>query len=187
MPSHGSQNQGEQRSSPSPQDLRARLGFPDDRLIAECEVHLHRTRGPGGQHRNKVVSAVRLVHRPSGLVVTAAERRSQHENKANALSRLREALAVAVRVPPPREVVWPERVQIRDGRLRVAEENPALWHVVAMVLDELAAVSGDVQRAAARLGVTASSLTRFLADHPKAWVAANNIRTAAGLARLHAS
>lgn len=172
---------------PSPTEIRARLDFADERLLAECDVHFHRTGGPGGQHRNKVVSAVRLVHRPSGVVVTATERRSQHENKANALWRLREALAVGVRVAPPAEVAWPASVQVREGRLRVADDNPALWHVVALALDELAACAGDARQAAARLGVTASSMTRFLADHPKAWTEANAIRRAAGLAALHAS
>jgi len=170
-----------------PKELRARLDFSDQRLLAECDVQFHRTGGPGGQHRNKVVSAVRLVHRPSGLVVTATERRSQHENKANALWRLREALAVGVRVTPPAEVVWPASVQVREGRLRVGDGNPGLWHAVALALDELAACAGDVRGAAARLGVTGSSLTRFLADHPKAWTAANAIRRAAGLQPLHAS
>jgi hypothetical protein len=170
----------------APESLRARLDFPDERLLAECEVHLHRTGGPGGQHRNKVSSAVRLRHLPSGLVVTASERRSQHENKANALQRLREGLAVSVRAPPPVEIVWPASVQIRDGRLRVGEQNPALWHIVALVLDELAACDGQVQKAAARLGVSTSSLTRFLAEHPKAWTEANRIRQAAGLAALRA-
>lgn len=166
--------------------LRERLSFSDDRLLAECEIHLHRVRGPGGQHRNKVSSAVRLHHRPSGVVVSAGERRSQHENKANALGRLREALAVQFRVSPPSEIVWPENVQIRGARLKVAEHNPALYQVLALVLDELAACAGRAQDAAARLGVTTSSLTRFLADHPKAWIEANRIRQAVGLPPLKA-
>ena len=170
----------------TPEMLRARLGFDDARLLAECEIHLHRTGGPGGQHRNKVVSAVRLCHRPIGFVVTATERRSQHENKANALRRLREAIAVGVRVPPPGKIVWPETVHIQEERLKVGDENPGLWLVVALVLDELAAQAGQVGPAALRLGVSTSSLTRFLADHPKAWGEANRVRRENGISPLRA-
>lgn len=171
---------------PAGNELRARLDFDDARLLAECEIHLHRASGPGGQHRNKVSSAVRLRHRPTGFVVTATERRSQHENKANALRRLREAIAVGIRREPPSEIVWPQSVQIRDRRLKVNAQNSAYWHVLAIALDELAAQGGQVASAAARIGVTTSSLTRFLAGHSKAWAEANRIRKASGLPPLRA-
>lgn len=44
--------------------------------------------GPGGQHQNKTASAVRAVHKPTGLAVLARDGRSQHRNKAIALKRL---------------------------------------------------------------------------------------------------
>jgi hypothetical protein len=164
--------------------LRQRLEYDDARLIAECEVHLHRVGGPGGQHRNKVASAVRLQHRPTGFVVTATERRSQHENRAHALQRLREAIAVGLRRTPPTEIAWPEGVQIHARRLKVSPKNPAYFQVLALALDALAASAGQVSKAAARLDVTTSSFTRFLADHPKAWAEANRIRAMFGLSPL---
>lgn len=45
--------------------------------------------GPGGQHVNKTESAVRAIHGPSGIMVTASESRSQHENKKLALQKLK--------------------------------------------------------------------------------------------------
>lgn len=167
-------------------ELRVRLAYDDAQLLAECEIHFHRVSGPGGQHRNKVASAVRLRHRPTDFVVTATERRSQHENKANAVERLREAIAVGVRCRPPEQIVWPEHVQIQGGRLKVSAKNPAYWHVLALVLDELAASAGQVAKAAERLGVSTSSVTRFLAYNPKAWIEANRIRQAHGLGALKA-
>lgn len=171
---------------PSGDDLRARLDYDDARLLAECEVHTFRASGPGGQKRNKTSSAVRLHHRPSGLVVKAAESRSQHENKARALRRLREALAVTYRRPPPERIAWPAGVHLADGTLRVARSHPAAIHVLGLALDALAACGGQPAEAAAWLGCTVSSLTRFLADRPAAWAEANRIRQAAGLGPLRA-
>ena len=63
------------------------------RLEDECDITFFTAGGPGGQHRNKTESGVRLVHRPTGIVVTATERRSQHQNRAAALERLAAKLA----------------------------------------------------------------------------------------------
>jgi peptide chain release factor len=48
-----------------------------------------RASGPGGQHVNKTESAIRAKHLPSGISVVASERRSQYQNKAEALERLK--------------------------------------------------------------------------------------------------
>ena len=68
------------------------------RLLAECDVTTFRASGPGGQHRNRRESGVRLVHKPTGIVVMATERRSQHQNRAVALTRLERRLAALRRV-----------------------------------------------------------------------------------------
>lgn len=66
---------------------------PDDNdLLADCDVETFRAGGPGGQHANKVESAVRLTHRPTGQSVTCRETRSQHRNKALAVEELRRRL-----------------------------------------------------------------------------------------------
>ncbi|MCB2193859.1 MAG: peptide chain release factor-like protein [Deltaproteobacteria bacterium] len=59
-----------------------------------------RASGPGGQHRNKTETGVRLTHLPSGITVSATERRSQHQNREVALRRLADALAEKAKPPP---------------------------------------------------------------------------------------
>src|SRR5437660_11758916 len=88
-------------------------GLGDAALLAQCAVDTYRASGPGGQKRNKTSSAVRLRHPPSGLLVIAEESRSQHENKARALRRLRQALFLKLRDGLPAEALTPERLAAR--------------------------------------------------------------------------
>lgn len=64
----------------------------DDELLAQCDVDFFRSGGKGGQNVNKVETAVRLTHRPTGIVVVCRDERSQWQNKARALERLRERI-----------------------------------------------------------------------------------------------
>ncbi|MGB1658725.1 MAG: peptide chain release factor family protein [Longimicrobiales bacterium] len=81
----------------------------DEALLAECRIETFRAGGPGGQHQNRTESGVRLVHLPTDIRVTVREERSQHRNRALALSRLRIRLAtlnerdeprIETRIPP---------------------------------------------------------------------------------------
>jgi hypothetical protein len=77
-------------------------------------------------------------------------------------------------------------VHIADGTLRLASGNPAIPEVLGLLLDALAAAGGRTAEAAACLGISAASLTRFLSEHHAAWAEANRIRQAAGLPALRA-
>jgi protein subunit release factor A len=59
-----------------------------EKLAEECDIEFTRTGGPGGQHRNRSSTAVRLTHRPTGISVVAADSRSQYQNRLAALERL---------------------------------------------------------------------------------------------------
>jgi ribosome-associated protein len=95
---------------------RRALALPGSALLAECEETFFTGSGPGGQHRNKTESAVRLVHPPTGITVTATERRSQAQNRSEALARLREALAPLTARPKVRRPTRPGRAA-RERRL----------------------------------------------------------------------
>ena len=60
--------------------------------MSDVDISFARSSGAGGQHVNRTESAVRLVHRPSGIVIFAQEQRSQHQNKDIALKRLKARL-----------------------------------------------------------------------------------------------
>jgi len=66
-------------------------------LARDCDIEFTRAGGPGGQHRNKAETAVRITHRPSGVTVVASERRSQTRNKMAALKRLADKLVAIER------------------------------------------------------------------------------------------
>ncbi len=95
---------------------RRAVSLPGEALAAECDEEFFVAGGPGGQHRNKTASGVRLLHRPTGILVTATERRSQAQNRAAAHVRLRERLQALAHVPPRRVATRPTRGS-RERRL----------------------------------------------------------------------
>jgi protein subunit release factor B len=95
---------------------RRALLLPDRALLAACREEFFVGPGPGGQHRNKTASAVRLTHEPSGIAVTATERRSQARNRSAALARLRERLRALAAVPKVRRPTRPSGAS-RERRL----------------------------------------------------------------------
>jgi protein subunit release factor B len=95
---------------------RRALALAEDALLAECEETFFVAGGPGGQHRNKSATGVRLVHPPTGAAVTATERRSQAMNRGAALARLRDRLRAMARKPKPRRPTRPTRAS-KERRL----------------------------------------------------------------------
>lgn len=98
--------------------------YPTDResLERDSDMDFFIATGPGGQNRNKVETGVRLTHRPTGIVVTATERRSQHANREAAFERLAERLEEMQREEKPRV---PTRINRAVRERRLAEKHRA--------------------------------------------------------------
>ena len=104
------------------------LPLDPDAVLAECDTEFVRAGGPGGQHRNRRETGVRLTHRPTGIVVMATERRSQVENRRVALERLVARLE-RLRKPkkPRRKTRKPRAVKAREleTKRRTSERKAA--------------------------------------------------------------
>jgi len=168
-------------TGPAPESF---VGLDDGALLAQCDVDTYRASGPGGQKRNKTSSAVRLRHRPTELIAIGTESRSQHENKAKALKRLRLAIALHVRRTIDAETYEPSSLLREcltdDGRFHVGRRDERFLPAASEVLDVLLATQGSIRDTAGHVGSTTARLVDFLQRDEKLWVAVNELRKAVG-------
>ncbi len=96
----------------------------DEALLAMCDVETYRSSGPGGQNVNRRETAVRLRHRPTGIVVACQSERSQAVNKRIALEWLRRKLLARAQLRRPRIATRPpasSRERVLEKKKRRAE------------------------------------------------------------------
>ena len=168
--------------------------LPVEELLRDCHVERTRRSGPGGQHRNKVETAIVIEHAPTGTRAEASERRSQAENRKVAMHRLRVQLAMEIRSPlrttdgdVPHEGESPSalwRGRCRGGKIEVNPSHDDFPALLAEALDAIFAYAYDVRQAASQLGVTTTQLVRLFQQAPTAFIQLNARREEAGLRRL---
>ncbi len=94
-------------------------------LERDCDIDFFIASGPGGQNRNKVETGVRLIHRSSGIIVTATKRRSQYANREAAFERMAERLQERQTISAPRFATRPTKAS-RERRLMAKRHNSLL-------------------------------------------------------------
>lgn len=162
----------------------------DDALIAQCTVDRYRASGPGGQHRNKTESAVRLRHRDTGVSAIGEDSRSQAENKLHAVRRLRAAIALERREPVELEGYVPSprlAALVRGGTPPLGAKTRLTGEylvAIAELLDVLVAGGLEIAATAQRLGLTTGALSKLLLHDDQVARTVNELRRARSMRPL---
>ncbi|WP_051048622.1 peptide chain release factor family protein [Robiginitomaculum antarcticum] len=156
------------------------LDMDDDALLCHCRQETYRASGPGGQHRNKTDSAVRLSILGGLVVAQCADHRSQHRNRKDALARLRSSLAIDLRMPIDAQ----SETQHWHGSWALGKKDRRYAAFLGHVLDVLSYHDWAVGLAAEALGLSTGKLIRTLARDPHAWAAVNQERAKLDLINL---
>ena len=130
--------------------------------------------GPGGQKRNRKLSAVRITHKPTNFSVTSTETRSQLNNRQIALKKLRIKLATEIRGS-----------EIFLDRLIISLSNfmYPLW--IARLFDKLWEFEFSISKTAESLDISTSKLIKLIARDSNIWKIINDKREHFGLNKLN--
>ena len=127
---------------------------------ADLRVDTYRASGAGGQHVNKTDSAVRITHLPSGIVVECQDERSQHKNRARAMSLLQAKLLTSAQDQQAEEQAEQRRnlvgtgdrsdrirtYNFPQGRLTDHRINLTLYKLAEVMEGELESVIGPLRQ-----------------------------------------
>jgi peptide chain release factor 1 len=120
---------------------------------ADLEIDVYRSTGPGGQSVNTTDSAVRITHRPTGIVVSCQDEKSQLQNKDKAMRILRARLLAAEQERQAAELAGARRAQVGGGgrsekiRTYNYKENRVTDHRIGLTVHKLDQVlDGDLDQ-----------------------------------------
>ena len=137
---------------------------------ADVEMQVFRSSGAGGQHINKTSSAVRLIHKPSGMVVECQQERSQFQNREKAMRLLASRLYEQEREKVEGAYAENRKSQVgtgmRNERIRTYNfpQGRLTDHRVGLTLYKLSAVmDGDIDEIIDAL-VTADQAERLKSE-----------------------
>jgi hypothetical protein len=133
----------------------------------QCKYQPCRVSGPGGQHRNKTESGIRIhcLLYPE-IIAIATERRSQHENKKIALQRLRKKIALQIQVPPTK-LTTALTISTKNHlyALHLSTLSDALWHH-----------QFHIKETATFLEISSGQLIKQISNDPELWQITNQER-----------
>jgi peptide chain release factor 2 len=108
-------NQGRRQTSFASVQVWPVMDAPDVEINdSDVEMQVFRASGAGGQHINKTSSAVRLIHKPTGMVASSQEERSQLQNREKAMNRLKAMVAAKIEEEHEAEL---DRIAGRQARV----------------------------------------------------------------------
>eukprot|EP00242_Pyramimonas_sp_CCMP2087_P015420 CAMPEP_0198225036 /NCGR_PEP_ID=MMETSP1445-20131203/99416_1 /TAXON_ID=36898 /ORGANISM="Pyramimonas sp., Strain CCMP2087" /LENGTH=182 /DNA_ID=CAMNT_0043904411 /DNA_START=216 /DNA_END=764 /DNA_ORIENTATION=+ len=168
------------------------LALPQDKMLQQCSVDYIRTSGPGGQHRNKTETGVRIKHNPSGITTRGTERRSRLQNEAEAVKRLKLLIATQVRrnveLPNSDETVS-QRIStiLPTKKQRLGPNHPNYPLGLQALLDLFDAYNGSMADTAKHLHLSTGVLSKLMCSNDIIFTAANSVRKAHDLHLLKKS
>jgi peptide chain release factor 1 len=118
---------------------------------SDLRIDVYRAQGAGGQHVNKTESAVRVTHIPTGVVVACQEEKSQHKNKAKAMTLLKSRILDAMMAEQHAQISADRKSQVGSGdrseRIRTYNfpQGRCTDHRIGLTLYRLDAImQGDI-------------------------------------------
>lgn len=158
------------------EERRSWLEASAEELLRTCRFDAFKSTGKGGQKRNKTSSALRLIHSPSGVSVTADGSRYQHENRSEALKKLKYAIAFEYRNPTPSVLPF-ENIEMSPSN-----RNYHLW--AAYMLDVFYESDFELKAAAEHCGISPSKLVKLVYRDSLLWQKLKHVMESLGLKAL---